>query len=623
MKNKIYALLFIIVIHVAGFAQAVLPASWSFATSTLPLGWNQTGIAYYSASGNTAPACKFDDTGDLLSIYFTGAPGILTYYIAGNSFANGTFWVEQSVDGNSWTSLHTFTATISSSYHLVTDTPQIATRFIRFNYFNKVAGNVGLDDVSIAAYTAPGTLASEPIAQASNLVFSNIKSYRFSAAYTPSVPTAEGYIVLRKTGSTITDVPIDGNTYQRGDMIGASKVVSSGNINSFVPNNIVANTSYYFAIFAYNGLGMSCNYLTTNPLTGAVTSIGSMEPPAYYSGIATSNATFIDDLHNKINPHTEQSYSNYGAKFLSTFIARDTTANQHAVTCVYSGENLLYKEPWNFTDNGFSREHTFCQSWMPTVNLVNFQTLPEYSDYHQLFPVNQNDANLVRSNFPLGEVVNVISTYLDAKFGTDKNGNQVYEPRNQHKGDAARALMYQAVCYNSVNGYNWKFPNPISNFIPYGQDQEILKKWHYQDLPDNYEIARNDFLDSLQHNRNPFVDKPEYACYIDFSNMTFIASPDIPCNTVGVIENKKRTEVFEIVPNPSKGNCMLTYTALKSHDISIKIIDTMGRIVISSHQQLSGGINWIELDIHQLNKGVYIVECINENEKQSQKLVID
>ncbi len=623
MKKHIYVLLFVTVISVAGFAQALLPASWSFVTNTLPLGWNQTGIAYYSASGNTAPACKFDDTGDVLSIYFTGAPGILTYYIAGNSFANGTFLVEQSDDGNSWTALHTFTATISSSYHLVTDTPQIATRFIRFNYFNKVAGNVGLDDVSIAAYTAPGALATEPLTQASNLVFSNIKSYRVAAAFTSSVPTAEGYIVLRKTGSTITDVPIDGNTYQRGDMIGASKVVSSGNINSFVPNNIVANTAYYFAIFAFNGSGISCNYLTNNPLTGAVTSIGSMEPPAYYSGIATSNSTFIDDLHNKINPHTEQSYSNYGSKFLSTFIARDTTANQRAVTCVYSGENQLYKEPWSWTDNGFSREHTFCQSWMPTVNLVNFQTLPEYSDYHQLFPVNQTDANLVRSNFPLGEVVNVISTYLDAKFGTDKNGNQVYEPRNQHKGDAARALMYQAVCYNSVNGYNWKFPNPISNSIPYGQNQEILKKWHYQDLPDNYEIARNDFLDSLQHNRNPFIDKPEYACYIDFSNMTYIASPDIPCNTVGVTENKKNDEVFVIVPNPSKGNCTLKYTALKSQNISIKIIDAMGRVVTSSHQKLSVGINWMEIDIHQLNKGVYIVECINENEKRSQKLVIE
>ena len=52
-----------------------------------------------------------------------------------------------------------------------------------------------------------------------------------------------------------------------------------------------------------------------------------------------------------------------------------------------------------------------------------------------------------------------------------------------------------------------------------------MKKWHYQDPPDAYEISRNDFLDSLQGNRNPFIDSARYACYIDFSNMSYIANP--------------------------------------------------------------------------------------------------
>lgn len=471
---------------------------------------------------------------------------------------------------------------------------------------------------------AQGTLpATEPLAQATNLVFFNIKSYRISATFTAASPAAEGYIVLRKTGSAITDIPSDGIIYQRGDMIGGSKVVGSGNVLSFIPNDIVANTHYYFAIFAYNGSGINRNYLTGAPLSGNVISLGSMQAPTYYSTVSTASSTFVSDLHNQINPHIKQTYGNYGIKFLMPFIARDTIANQRVVTCVYSGENKMYSEPWAWTSNGFSREHTYCQSWMPTVNTTGFQSSPEYSDYHQLFPVNQNSANAVRSNFPLGEVVHVTSTYLDATFGTNRYGQQVYEPRDAHKGDAARALMYQAVCYTDVNGFNWKFSDPISNAIPYGQDQTILKKWHYQDPPDNYEIARNDFLDSLQHNRNPFIDNPIYACYIDFSNMTYIASPDIPCNAVSMTENNLCRDLIKIIPNPNKGDFILSYTAEKNQTAHIKLIDTMGRVIYTSKRKVKVGSNSIDMNLHNLSKGIYILELIAENRKQSAKLIID
>jgi hypothetical protein len=48
-------------------------------------------------------------------------------------------------------------------------------------------------------------------------------------------------------------------------------------------------------------------------------------------------------------------------------------------------------------------------------------------------------------------------------------------------------------------------------------------------MPDAYDMARNDFLDSLQQNRNPFVDHPEWACQINFINMSYIANPPITC----------------------------------------------------------------------------------------------
>lgn len=734
-------------------AQTSLPTSWNFATTTLPTGWTSsgTGFAYYSASGNPAPAAKFASTGDKLTIYFSSSPGNLTYDLTGNSFSGGTFTVEESVNGTVYTALHTFTAPPAGSYTGFTDVPNSATRYIRFNYVNKVTGNIGVDNVSIAlgsstlqqisvkqgvttivnggtfavgspvstntpttftvqnlgtvgtlnisgvtitgpaaadfsvasfpATVAPassgnmvidftpsvsgsrlaainianddptgnpyiiniygvgGSLASEPAAQATAFNFTNVKTYHLNASFTAASPSAEGYIVLRRSGSPVTDMPVDGVVYTRGDVIGNSKVMYSSNATAFFPSEIVANTTFYYSVFSYNGPGNFRNYNTTSPLMGNVTTPATMQPATYYNTAITSNATFVTDLHAKINPHFMQFYSNYGLWMVSKFYARDTTANQRVVTCVYSGKNQIYSEPFDFTSNDFSREHTYCNSWQPTTNNTPDNTsLPEYNDYHMLTPTNQSLANAVRSNNPLGEVVGTpISTFLGAKLGYNAAGKKVYEPRDSDKGDAARAMLYECITYtgvpysgppntNCVYGGSWSLPSYISSFIPYGQDQNVLKKWHYQDLPDNLEIAQNDYVDSLQGNRNPFIDSVQFVCYIDFSNMTKINSPLIPCNSIATgIENGNSTskDLIMLAPNPNDGNFVLTYITDKSQVVNIKLVDLVGRVVYTAEEKVSNGYNPIEMNIQNLNKGIYIFEFVTPTGRKTEKLIIE
>ncbi|MBX2851779.1 MAG: endonuclease [Phycisphaeraceae bacterium] len=38
-----------------------------------------------------------------------------------------------------------------------------------------------------------------------------------------------------------------------------------------------------------------------------------------------------------------------------------------------------------------------------------------------------------------------------------------------------------------------------------------LLRWHEQDPPDDAERRRNDIVEQLQGNRNPFVDRPEFV----------------------------------------------------------------------------------------------------------------
>jgi hypothetical protein len=471
-----------------------------------------------------------------------------------------------------------------------------------------VSNDVDEASYVINLYGVGGSLATEPAVQATGLTFPTNKTYRVTATFSPAA-SVEGYIVLRKKNSAITGVPADGTVYQRGDIVGDAQVVFSGNATSFSPNNIVASTGYYFAIYTYNGPSTFRNYNITAPLTGNVTTPATMMPATMYNGINSSSASFVADLHALVNPHQEQFYSNYGNLMIYLFEARDTTLDRRVITCVYSGENKIYTEPFDFTTNGYSREHTYCHSWMPTNPA---QALPEYNDYHHLFPTNMNNANGVRSNYPLGVVVNVSSTYLGAKFGTDANGLTVYEPRDEHKGDAARAMMYEAICYTTVSGNSWALPSNISGSIPYGQDQAVLKQWHFQDTPDNWEISRNDFVDSLQDNRNPFVDSVDFVCFVNFSNMTY---ESLGCEA-GIEEVLNAG--FIVYPNPAKSEMTLHVDATTI--VSYEIIDIQGRVVLSAANL---NVIGVKVNTSNLKSGAYIVKAVTPFGAAQKSLIIE
>jgi hypothetical protein len=252
---------------------------------------------------------------------------------------------------------------------------------------------------------------------------------------------------------------------------------------------------------------------------------------SYYNAINPNSASFITDLKNRIrNPYTHISYDQFDETNIANFASIDNGNGTRSVFCVYSNYEYTYSGTFSWLP--LSREHTYCFSWQPGNPSTS---LDEYSDQFHLFPTEQDHANGIRANHPLGNVVNVISTFLEGKFGTDVNGNFVYEPRDQHKGDAARALLYMAVRYDGINGYDWSF-NWLNNVrLPSlgeaPQNVSTLLEWHKQDPPDKWEVNRNNYVQSVQLNRNPFVDHPEYVNYINFNDLTklsptFAAEPE-------------------------------------------------------------------------------------------------
>jgi endonuclease I len=244
---------------------------------------------------------------------------------------------------------------------------------------------------------------------------------------------------------------------------------------------------------------------------------------AYYSTISVTSPTFPADLEARVrSPFTSRTYTEFRDIMIPNYESVPTgVGGYRRVTCAYSGFTMDYLPPFAFGTT-WSREHTYCQSWWEVSSTSN----PYYSDFHHLFLTEQPHANGgMRSNHPFGNVSTVTTTFLECKLGKNTLGQTVFEPRDVDKGDAARALMYMVVMYDHWGAYgNWSFKwlnetkLPATSEAP--QDINTLLKWAKQDPPDKWEVERNNYIATLQKNRNPFVDHPEYLKYVSLYDMS-------------------------------------------------------------------------------------------------------
>lgn len=450
-------------------------------------------------------------------------------------------------------------------------------------------------------------LATEPSSLPTNLQFSNIKAYGLDGSYVPSLD-AENYLVVWKTGSAPTGAPVDGTQYLRGDVVGDGQVAYVGAATNFAPRGIRANIDYYFTVYPFSGTQNFTNYNTSTPLSGMVSSTGE-EIGNYYQGIDVNSPTFVSDLTSLINPHTYISYFLYKTTLLSDYELRDTTNGDSFIECVYTGERKVFSGSFDWTATGYSREHTMPHSWMKTWPADNPEE-EEYADQHNLYPTNLAEANSPRSNVPLGEVTGaVLDTYLDGTLGRDDNNELVYEPKDSHKGNAARSILYMITAYNGISG-SWGLDDLTSSQANY-QDIELLKQWHFNDAPDSYEIGRHEYIADLQGNRNPYIDSMDFACYVDFSNMTHQSA-----GCLAGIEDLDLVYNLVVYPNPSNQE---VYVQVNGQQIeSYEVVDMTGRVVYTQ----SNIVNPVIIDRGVLNAGTYIINVKTANGRASNKLVI-
>ena len=111
-------------------------------------GLTQSGLG---SDYSSAPLLKFDGTGDYVILKINERPGVLTFDIKGNTFSGGTFKVQTSEDGETYTDVATYT-TLGDTETKTISNLEASVRYIKWIYTEKVSGNVGLGNINLAQY---------------------------------------------------------------------------------------------------------------------------------------------------------------------------------------------------------------------------------------------------------------------------------------------------------------------------------------------------------------------------------------------------------------------------------------------------------------------------------------
>jgi len=187
----------------------------------------------------------------------------------------------------------------------------------------------------------------------------------------------------------------------------------------------------------------------------------------------------------------------------------DDPQKTDTVADVYSGElKTNVSDRKSAFQRGLNAEHTWPQS-------RGAQGVAQ-GDLHQLMPSDIN-TNSKRGHHPFGEVEQVEwsnggSDDAHSKLGTTDDGIQAFEPRAAVKGNIARALLYFYTRYNEDRPPAYTLGN-------LKQELPTLLEWHQADPVDNAELERNNAVFSVQGNRNPYVDHPEWVSAAQFDKL--------------------------------------------------------------------------------------------------------
>ncbi len=291
--------------------------------------------------------------------------------------------------------------------------------------------------------------------------------------------------------------------------------------------------------------------------------------------------------------------------------ARDTLYakidnEKDSVHCIYTDFAMYLpknSDPTTYLYNngsGINAEHTYPVSKGTETGFAK-------SNMHHIFPSKVN-VNNDRASYEYNEIKDNLTQkwyYKDAILNTipTKNidfyseyGNQHFEPRENKKGDIARAMFYIKTIY--------KEQTDAADPTFFEHQKDTLCKWHFQDPVDSLEWERTWKISKYQDGKpNPFV----LDCSL--ASRTFCNFIDDQCTKVGtedlLIGLGLKVSVY---PNPVTDILNISIDNIGVQQMDIKILNIMGEIekVIAPTFKDSAIFEY-SVPVSDIKTGVYLI----------------
>ncbi|MBM7170256.1 endonuclease [Streptomyces sp. G44] len=242
----------------------------------------------------------------------------------------------------------------------------------------------------------------------------------------------------------------------------------------------------------------------TVPATATATATGahgttSYDDTYYKDAVGKSGPALKSALHTIVSKQTKLSYSQVWDALKTT---DQDPANSANVILLYTGTSRS-KSSSGGDQGDWNREHV----WAKSHGDFGTATGPG-TDIHHLRPEDVT-VNGIRGDKDFDNGGGAVP----GAPGNLTDGDS-FEPRDAVKGDVARMILYMAVRYDGEDGFRDLEPNDkvANGSAPAIGRLSVLKQWSDEDPPDAFEKNRNQIIfDRFQHNRNPFIDHPEWV----------------------------------------------------------------------------------------------------------------
>lgn len=436
------------------------------------------------------------------------------FYTAGNSIGGGV--VVTSTTATTFTDINLIPAT-TYYYYIFADNSENCSSAPNYLQLNPLQNNIAT--ASLPPCTTPAQPPTNLVLTPSNTVI--VGSFTAAAG-------ANRYLSVISTSTTLSASPVNGTTYIAGQSFGGGTIINYTTTTSFTATGLTVSTPYYIFVFSvsaecsgepfYNTTSLDGTAVTTNDPSGI--------PAGYYNAAAGLSCSplktaLFNIISANYNPLT---YAQVWTAYQTTDMHRNDANTADIIWDMYS-DNPTGAEPYTYTygtnqcgnynseADCYNREHSFPKSWFN-------DGYPMYTDLNHLFPTD-GYVNNRRGNQAYGVVNSPTWTSLNgSKLGSNAYPGftgVTFEPRNEYKGDLARGQLYMVTRYeNLVAGWQGNGnANDILNGTAYpALDNWYIKmlfEWHNTDPVSPKEIARNNAVFSLQGNRNPYIDHPEYV----------------------------------------------------------------------------------------------------------------